>query len=427
MMSKGMITLYEDRTQQCAFTSEERKDLMSLESIWGKQNFTLHADDRLLLKHYVGFISTPKLQLQVLPKIFHDSSAHGTPDQEVEFSAQLLMRLLHYTGFLSVRELPSPQLMQRLDYDILELFIHLFLEQFLKLYERHVHRSYEDKEENLQFIKGKVLFQPSLRQNYGLRHAHIVAYQEFTEDTLLNQIFKSVMLIIGQKTKSADNKKKLAQALMYLEDVSRIKLSSQVFNRVKFNRMNEVYRPAFNLAKLFYSNALPGLYGGDDQVFTFLVPLNRMFETFVYRLLDNGLSKQLIDIHYQKQAYLDQENKQFLVKPDYLLSSAANRNEILLVGDAKYKNPIYNNQVKPAEADLYQMLVYSMKFNSNELVLFYPKFIRNESAAEYLNQFKINAGEQLVNLYMVEIDLLETDLIKLEQKVGKLVKGIIKS
>lgn len=123
---------------------------------------------------------------------------------------------------------------------------------------------------------------------------------------------------------------------------------------------------------------------------------------------------------------MDQEQRQFLVKPDYLLSSAANCNEILLVGDAKYKNPIHNNQVKPAEVDLYQMLVYSMKFNSNELVLFYPKFIRNELDADYLNQFKINAGEQLVNLYMVEIDLLETDLTKLEQKVGSLVRGIIK-
>lgn len=179
-----------------------------------------------MLKHYVGFISTPKLQPQILPKIFHDLSACGTPDQEVEFSAQLLMRLLHYSGFLSVRELPSPQLMQRLDY-----------EQFLKLYVRHVHRSYEDKEDILQFIKGKILFQPSLRQNYGLRHAHMVTYQEFTEDTLLNQIFKTVMLIIGQKTKSADNQKKLARALIYLEDVSRIKLTSEVFNRVKFSKI----------------------------------------------------------------------------------------------------------------------------------------------------------------------------------------------
>lgn len=70
--------------------------------------------------------------------------------------------------------------------------------------------------------------------------------------------------------------------------------------------------------------------------------------------------------------------------------------------------------------------MYSMKFNSNELVLFYPKFIRNEWDADYLNQFEINAGERLVNLYMVEIDLLETDLIKLEQKLDKLVRGIIK-
>ncbi|MDO7907581.1 hypothetical protein Q5741_14320 [Paenibacillus sp. JX-17] len=423
-MNKDVVTLYEDRTQQCAFTSEERKDLMSLKTIWGTQNLTLHADDRLLLKHYVGFISTPNLRLQVLPKIFHESLSQDSPEQEVEVSSHLLLRLLQYSSFLSVRELPSPQFMRQLDYDILELFIHLFLDRFLNLYERHVHRSYEDKENNQQFIKGKILFQQSSRRNYGLRHTHMVAYQEFTEDTLLNQIFKSVMLILGPKIKSVSNKKKLAQALMYLEDVSRIKLSNEAFKRVKFNRMNRMYKPVFNLARMFYSNIQPGLYGGDDQVFTFLVPLNKLFEAFVYQLLERGLSRHSIDVHYQKQAYLDQEHNQFLVKPDYMISTAAEHNA-LLIGDAKYKDPVYKGQVKPSEADLYQMLVYAMRFKSNKLFLFYPRFIRNEFTSESLNRFQIDAGEEIVHLFILEIDLLETDLNKMEQAVGESVISII--
>lgn len=424
-MDRSVVTIYEDRLCSCAFTVEQRQELMGLEKLWGSQNFLLRADDRLLLQRYVGFVATPNLRLQILPKVFHDQ-AH---ENQEELSVMMLFRMLHYSGFLSVRELPRPQLMASFQHDLLELFIHLFLEKFLGLFERHVHRQYEDMIDNVQFVKGKILFQQSLERNYGLRHLHVVAYQEFTEDTLLNRILKSVMMLIGKKTAHADNKKKLAKALAYLEDVSVIRLTAQAFDAVRFNRMNEAYRPVLNMARLFYTNAQPGMSAGDDQVFTFLVPLNRLFEQFVNKLLSGALSDQY-QVLYQKQTYLDTATKRFMVKPDFVLrtisGSGSASNNVAIIADAKYKNPIsQNGELRPAESDLYQMLVYALKFQVSTLILIYPKFVSDgDGGAEQSTPFRIDAGGQNVTLHLLQLDLLEGDIGKVERELRERILGL---
>jgi 5-methylcytosine-specific restriction enzyme subunit McrC len=416
-MNLPVVTIYEDRLCSCSFTEEQRKELIGLEKIWGSQNFLLRADDRIMLQRYVGFVSTPNLRLQILPKIFHEQ-AHGT---EEECSVAMLFRLLQYSGFFNVQELPNPQMMASYRHDLLEVFIHLFLDKFLKLFERHVHRHYEDRVDNLQFIKGKILFQQSLERNYGLRHTHMVAYQEFTEDTLLNQILKTVMLLIGKKKIHAGNKKKLARALGYLEDVRAIRLSSRSFEAVRFNRMNEDYRPVLNMAKQFYTNVQPGNRAGDDQVFTFLVPLNRLFEQFVNKLLSGALLDKY-KVQYQKQAYLDTVTKRFVVKPDFVLCAiepgSGTQDRVSIIADAKYKNPMTpSGEAEPSESDLYQMLAYALKFQVSTLILIYPKFVGGSEATEQVTTFRIDAGEREVTLHLLQLDLLEEDLGELERRL----------
>jgi len=70
----------------------------------------------------------------------------------------------------------------------------MFIEKFLNLFCSDPHRQYETVEENLQFIKGKILFQKSLLKNVYTDHLHYVEYEEFTMDTVLNRIFKTIFL-----------------------------------------------------------------------------------------------------------------------------------------------------------------------------------------------------------------------------------------
>jgi 5-methylcytosine-specific restriction enzyme subunit McrC len=101
-----------------------------------------------------------------------------------------------------------------------------------------------------------------------------VRYQEFTENTLLNQILKTMILSLRTATKRQANKKLLNVALIYLEDVQTVRLSEIIFRQVQFNRLNENYRTLLVSAKLFYLNRQPRTYARDERTFTFLVPLN---------------------------------------------------------------------------------------------------------------------------------------------------------
>lgn len=190
-MEQRKFTFYEDRYTQVNFTKEEQRELLSLEPIWGKQNIILRADNRLLLSRYVGFVLTRHMQLEILPKVFQEN--RQLEENEKKQAIQLLFRLLSFSNFINIKEIPDPQMQSSNTNDLLEIFISIFINRLNRLLSHHVHRQYENIEKNLQFIKGKILFQQSLVKNSGFKHLHYVRYEEFTENTLLNQIFKAIV------------------------------------------------------------------------------------------------------------------------------------------------------------------------------------------------------------------------------------------
>lgn len=202
---KRTVTVSENRYSQQQFTGDQRKEILLLESIWGKQNLILRADDRLLLSKYVGFVATPSLQIQILPKLYEDALSIEDVEEEKRSSVGMLFRLLASSGFLAVKDIPDPQLIANMNGDLLEIFILLFVKKFLDLYHKQIHREYEEIEENIVTVKGRILFQQQLLRNGFLKHKHYVRYQEFTDNNLLNQIFKATMLSLRMLTKSDEN------------------------------------------------------------------------------------------------------------------------------------------------------------------------------------------------------------------------------
>src|SRR5690554_2825602 len=230
------ISIYEDYKTKLLLSEQQKQDILALKDILGSKNVSLQVDGTLQVMHYVGFVVSNRTRIQILPKIYA-SSATSDPEREAEESIHLLFHMLHYSEYFKVEELPTPQAISSCDYDLLEIFISIFIRRFINLFTRDVHRNYEDFQENMQFIKGKILFQQSLRRNVFSRHLHYVDYQEFTVDTLLNRIFKTVIMRLLAHTSNSDNKKKLKLALVYLEEVSTVRLSESVFDQVRFTRL----------------------------------------------------------------------------------------------------------------------------------------------------------------------------------------------
>lgn len=408
MDSRRIIKIFEDRQKKINLNEEEIEDLLLMKDIIGKNNIILQADGNLLIRHYVGFIQVNKTRLLIYPKI----SSRSMGESEYKRSFNILMKLLTYSGFESVKKLTRPQNMDKYEGDILESFIGLFVDELLFQFKRDLNRGYNSQIENQGFIKGKIDFVKTIEKNSFKKHLHYVEYDNFGENILLNRIFKSVIHNLITRTSSKDNKLKLRQSLLWLEDVDRLILNNEIWEKVKFTRQNFNYKVVFNMAKLFYYNSSPSLNKGDEHTFSFLVPVNQLFESYLYRLLDSKSIKKYKVQGQGPKSYLAaiDNRKHLLLQPDITLSRG---DQIKSIVDAKYKEIIFEQQALGiSQADVYQMLAYSVGYQCNNIALIYPRFLSDEPGEALFKELTIENYHKTISIKLIKADLeMEPNLL----------------
>jgi hypothetical protein len=73
----------------------------------------------------------------------------------------------------------------------------------------------KDTHSNEPFVRGKIDFANHIRHNSYRKHIHALIYEHFTENILMNQIFKSVLLQLGQISRLRENRIRIGQALIW--------------------------------------------------------------------------------------------------------------------------------------------------------------------------------------------------------------------
>ncbi len=397
-MTNRILYLFEDTQTRLELSKTEIKDLMKLKDIIGEQNVKIHVDGKIMISHYVGFVNIGKTRLLVYPKVARnmDDTTHRDKSFEV------LIKLLHYSNFSSVKKLPSSQMMGKYKGDILELFIGIFIDELMYRLERDINRGYEAIQENQSFIKGKIDFPQTIKKNSYRKHLHYVNYDHFTEDILMNRLFKTVISNLLKRTVSIDNKRKLKQTLTWFEDVELIRINDAHWDQVIFTRLNMNYKEVFSMAKLFYNNSSPNLNKGQEDVFSFMVPLNQLFERYVYLKVKETCEDT---IQYQgPQKYLSEELKTYTLKPDITIRDNQHYMKII---DAKYK------ELKPEEKnfgisqqDLYQMLAYSTIYKCNTIELAYPMFLDQSEIYEHTIPISTEVMDLKIHIKQYDLECL---------------------
>src|SRR5665647_2576106 len=242
-----IIKVFEDTQLKLNLNEQEKNDILSIRNIIGENNLILQADGKLLICHYVGFIHVKNTRVLIYPKIARN--VQGEDFYNKAFN--ILVKMLAYTGFVQVKRINTPQNIARYDNDILELLIGVFVDELLSLFKRDINRSYRITIENESFIKGKIDFTENVKKNSYRKHLHSLIYEQFTENILMNRIIKTVVLNLVKKTMVKDNRMKLGQALLWLEDIEQIKITDDIWDQVTFTRLNHQYSTVFNMTKLF--------------------------------------------------------------------------------------------------------------------------------------------------------------------------------
>lgn len=416
-----VITIFQDYKQNIIQYKDHFPIIEEFKQLIGEQNLILQTDGSIQIKNYVGFLQKGKTKLQVLPKIYSGSEI---VKDEIEASMSFLFRLLAWSGYFSFKDLDELDISIRKK-DSFEIFIRIFIQRFLKEFNRAPHYEYVTHIENKQIIKGKILFTETIKQNSHSWHKHIVEFDEFSIDNKLNQLFKFVMLELIKSSDDAQNKMMLRQGMVLLEEVDIISISADFFNSIQFNRQNQRFQSLFNFAKLFFFNNQPGLSTGKEKTFSFLVPLNLLFENSVKVFLKDIENRNVdIKLGYHKHVFFGNENgkDRFCLEPDFLLKEKGTDNKMKTIAilDTKFKYPFNeNNQAAIKDSDLYQLTTYASAFNTNLIFVIYPIFKNSHTLETIIATYSLKTHLKNTTLVLMQVDITEVNIDKIQNDLNQ--------
>jgi 5-methylcytosine-specific restriction enzyme subunit McrC len=214
-------------------------------------------------------------------------------------------------------------------------------------------------------------------------------------------------------TSNQDNKNKLWEILFILDEVSDEKATAEQCSKISFNPLYAEFETVRDYCQLFLSNCISFDYKNDLKLFAFLIPMEYVFEDFIFGFIDKEIENVTAKAQ-RSDIYLD-EGKAFNLKPDLLLKTEHQS----LIADTKYKI-VYSDDKDPkkgiSQNDLYQMLAYAVRFEVNEIILFYPntlKQVQEEETELIIIDALADEKEIFIRAFQLPIinrELLERDL-----------------
>ena len=407
-MPQTLLTVFEDRQKKMSLSPSQAEDILSFRSVFGENSISLSCEGHLHVRHFVGFISKGKTRLQILPKIYENIGLEE--DEERRESMRVMLNLLRVSEFNKVLALPDQSSCAEQS-DIMEIFIAIFADKVFHIYSRQMNREYISISENSAYVKGRIDFSTNLRENPIRKDMHIVNFQSFEHDNLINNIVKTVCFKLIRLTGSSENKKNLKKALVLLNDAQEIALSKDLFDAVKFTRLNMPFKPVFEMAKMFFLNLTPQSYQGDDTICSFLIPLNELFEYYLYKLFNafgegTTASYQNQNIHCFARGC--DNDYHVTLRPDIILNVGKYPK---LIADAKYKNPKYQNGLYTniSQSDMYQVFAYARIYGVKCVALIYPQF---ENTYTPSMRVELGDSDEKVHLIIGCIDIKNADIQK---------------
>lgn len=332
----------------------------------------IHKTNELKSNKYVGVIHYEGEKINLLPKIFYD----GDKDYSENEINQIQNHILWWLSYCRKIKFPNYQAaLGSTKSDFFEVLIYLFSKYTRELLSSSIYQQYEEVNRELSFIKGRLNTNEYINQNLstGKWHKLNCTYDAFVFDNEFNRIIKYVTTLLFNVTGYQDNKKNLREILFILDEVSDERATAEQCARISFNPMFGEFETVRDYCQLFLTNCVSFDYKNDLKLFAFLLPMEYVFEDFIFGFIDKELEEVTAKAQ-RSDTYFD-EDKTFNLKPDLWLKTE----EKSLIADTKYKI-VYSDEKDPkkgiSQNDLYQMLAYAVRFKVDEIILFYPNTLK---------------------------------------------------
>jgi 5-methylcytosine-specific restriction enzyme subunit McrC len=340
----------------------------------------------LQAQNYVGVIQTKDgTTIEILPKI---SNLTGDRKEQEDKSKEILIRMLQTLKNSPFKHFNMANVHTK-NMPLLEIFITMFLEELAKLIQRGIKSDYITQEENLKFLKGKLLMGQQIKHNTIHKEQFYVEYQEFLSDRIENRLIKTTLEYLYKKSKSSRNQQRIREFLFVFDEVSACKEYKIGFTKVKLNRQMKDYEQVLLWCKTFLLENSFSPYKGSDVAFALLFDMNLLFESYV----GHYLKKKGCEVNLQdKGKHLVETPQKFALRPDIVINKESETPTI--IADTKWK--MIKEEKDISQSDMYQLFAYGKKYNNQKLYLIYPD--HEEKPTQDL-QYSYNEGLLLEVLY----------------------------
>ncbi len=349
----------------------------------------------LQAKNYVGTIQTKSgYTLEILPKIYQSTDNKESPKKILLELLKLLYKLPKYKHVNSAN-------FKNEKMPLLEIFITMFLTEVGAMIKKGIKNDYINQEDNLYFLKGKLLVNQQLKYNYIHKERFFVSYDEYSPNRAENRLIKSTLHYLSKISKSYEN---IRLIRLYEESMFNIEHSLNFdvdFRACKTETrgMNH-YKTLLIWAKIFLKKESFSSFSGETIAFAILYPMEKLFENYVeYYLLDKYFKLQIVPQSGEEMFVEESEGRQlFGVRPDYLIKKD---NKVICVADAKWK--LLSKDHSFSQSDFYQLFAYRHIYTYENkqcigLRLYYPK-------SEYLDEKKKFTYFDGTVIYVIPLDM----------------------
>lgn len=278
---------------------------------------------------------------------------------------------------------------------------------------------YVEREDELPVLRGRLLGDQQVLRRFGQVDRLVCRFDEHEQNIAENPLLAAALSRCSTRVTHDSVRRRVRRLLAIFQEACRpddLDLEG-IRHRMTYHRLNEHYRNPHALAWLILDGlgTRDVLVTGETNCFAFLIDMNRLFEMFVFRLVDTLLAGSAMRVHYQRadrSIILNASTGQpyARVVPDILVERSAADSTARLAIDAKYK--LYDER-KLSSSDVYQSFLYAYAYGVTggpalpAALLVYPSSSRSSRAV----RLRVRSAQALAAAEILALGLSIPDVL----------------
>lgn len=377
--------------------------------------------NQLFARDLVGLLDAGPLQVQIVPKLYDDSSFED--DAAVLF--HLLARLIAPE---KVAVLPSSAKISNVS--VMEPIYRQVANDLYRMLLDGVPRRYYAIDAVASTIRGRIDLTKVIRQHPGTHHLIPIRFSPLFQDNPLSRVLRAIAERLSNLTRIAKTRETLLQCSDILREAARVPFTPELVNNVNLTRLEFDSLSLIRFAQLLVAGMTHDIARtGDHQGYGLVFPLDGLFEGLVKATIKRALgrSEELRLRGSKGIGRLLRRNvngiEVFRLKPDLVIEYRAS-GKIALIGDAKWKRLDHKKSTLGIDAtDVYQLMAYMSRTEIASGVFFFPKAERD---GPVLRQHFFESLVDRKDIIVVEVDVeaLTTKNLNSQEHIDRMLRGL---